>query len=131
MARNQKTIPFGKEIKKGSVGSILAKLFREIMDYIGMDGTRFDDLIRRYIQKALLDPNRVERATARASLGKDLLKVSMTWKTFIKGLAFLNVLRFELIIKLYHANGKMTEHHLPISLDEIDFENIDKDDGDD
>lgn len=131
MARKQKVIPFGKEITKGSVGSILSRFFRNIMHSIGVEQGRFDDLIRRYIQKALLDPNRVERATARASLGKDLLKISMTWKTFIKGLAFLNVLKFELSMRLYHANGKVTDHRLDVVLDEIDFENIDKDGADD
>ena len=131
MARKHQTLPLTQEIVSGSVGGLLAALWRRIMHDIGLtDLARYNALMERYVQKALLDPNRVEKATARASLSKELLKVSMTWKTFIKGLSFLNVIKFELKIKLHHANGKTTEHNLNVALEDIEIFGSEKDDDD-
>ena len=129
MSRKHRIVPIDQPIKTGSVGGILANIWRKIMHELGLkDLDRYNALMERYIQRALIDPNRVEKASARASLGKELLKESMTWKTFIKGLNFLNVLKFELRIRLYHTNGKVTDHQLNVSLDEIDPDDSESDD---
>lgn len=131
MARKHQTLPITQEITSGSVGGLLAALWRKILHDIGLkELDRYNSLMERYVQKALLDPNRVEKATARASLSKELLKVSMTWKTFVKGLSFLNVIKFELKIKLFHANGKMTEHALNVALEDIEVFGSEKDEDD-
>lgn len=128
-ARKHKTLPFGRKIVTGGVGGLLAKFWRTIMFDCGLhDFDRYNDLMARYIQKTYNDPNRNERSSARASLGKELMKDSITWKTFIKGLNFLGVLRFELNITLHHANGKVTQHQVKAILDEVDTEG--DDDGD-
>lgn len=122
-ARKHKVLPFGKDIVTGSVGGLLAKFWRTIMADCGLhDFNRYEYLMARYVQKAYNDPNRNEKASARASLSKELMKDSITWKTFIKGLNFLSVLRFELSITLHHANGKVTQHKVNAILDEIDAE---------
>lgn len=129
MARKHQSTPFSSEIRSGSVGGILAKLWRTIMRDVGLEaGDRYEALMQRYIQKALLDPNRVEKATARASLSKELYKVSMTWKTFIKGLSFLNVVKFSIHIRLHHSNGKVTDHEVIAALEDLEVYGKDEDD---
>ncbi len=131
MTRKHRILPLEQKIASRSVGGLLATLWRNIMHACGLkELDRYNALMERYIQKAFLDPNRVEKASARASLGKELLKDSMTWKTFIKGLNFLNVLKFELTVRLHHANGKVTDHVLHVTLDEVDAYGSEKDDDD-
>lgn len=120
--RKPKTRPFGKDIQSGPPGAILARMYRKILSDLGVTSDRYEALMSRYVAKAHLFPNRKERAAARASLSKELLKEFMTWKTIVKGIMFLAVPKFDLTFKLYHANGKVTEHTLTVVLDE-DIEN--------
>lgn len=123
--RKPKTRPFGKDIQSGPPGAILARMYRKILADLGVTSDRYEALMARYVSKAQLYPNRKEKAAARASLSKELLKEFMTWKTIIKGIMFLAVPKFDMTFKLYHSNGKVTEHTLTVVLDE-DIE----DDGD-
>lgn len=120
--RKSKVKPFGAMLRTGSVGSNLSRLYRSILHDLGIDPSRYDALMTRYIQKAHLDPNRKDKATARAGLSKELLKETMTWKTFVKGLNFLAVVKFDLNISLHHANGKITNHKLSVAMDDMDVE---------
>lgn len=120
VVRRNRVVPFGDSSTRGSVGSLLSKLFQAIMRDLGIEGDRYDGLMRRYIQKSYFDLNRKTKTAARASLSKELLKATMTWKTFIKGLNFLSVVKFELRLKLHHANGKVTQHGLDVVLAEVD-----------
>lgn len=122
LKRKRQVKPFGAEIRTGSVGGILARLYRTILHDLGITTDRYEALMTRYIQKAQLDPNRKDKAAARAGLSKELLKESMTWKTLIKGINFLGVLRIDIRIGLHHANGRVTQHGIDIVLDEVDEE---------
>ena len=122
LSRKRKTLPLRQEIRSGDVNGILARLFRIIVHDLGITDDRYEALMERYIQKSHLDPNRKEKAAARASLSKDLLKEAMTWKTLFKGLDFLAVLKFDLTITLHHRNGRVTHHGTTVVLDEIDPE---------
>lgn len=124
--RKHRVKPFALEIKTGGVGGILARLYRTILHDLGITADRYDALMARYIQKAALDQSRSEKASARASLSKELLKESMTWRTWVKGINFLAVVKFELHVKLHHANGKTTSHNVVVALDEVDPEQPDK-----
>jgi hypothetical protein len=93
-------------------------MYRKILSDLGVTSDRYDALMNRYVAKAQLYPNRKEKAAARASLSKELLKEFMTWKTLVKGIMFLAVPKFDFTIRLYHASGKVTEHSLTVVLDE-------------
>ena len=59
-------------------------------------------------------------------LYEELLKSTMTWKVFIKGLLFINVKKFDIKITLYHANGSITNHNKTVVLDQNeDLTNVD------
>lgn len=119
LKRKSKVQPFGAPIRTGSVGSILAKLYRTILHDLGIDPSRYEALMERYIQRAHMDPNRKAKAAARAGLSKELLKETMTFKTFIKGLLFLAVARVDFKVTLHHANGKITTHEMNVIMDSL------------
>ena len=118
-SRKHKVQPFGVKILTGGIGSILSRLYRTILNDIGMEAGRYDALMQRYILKALQSANRNERAEARMGLSKELLKESMTWKTFIKGIEFLNIEKMELDLLLHHEGNKATRHVLMVTSDDF------------
>lgn len=123
LQRKRKTLPLRQAIRTGDINGILARLYRIIIHQLGIDENRYEALMERYIKKAHLQPNRKEKAAARASLSKDLLKEAMTWKTFFKGLAFLAIWKFDIKLTLYHENGNVTEHVTTVVVGEVDHEN--------
>ena len=116
-ARKPKAQPFGMLIMTGGVESILARLFRVILQDLNVSVDRYDALMIRYIQKAHLDKNRLSRADARVGLSKELLKDRMTWKTFIKGLDFINVTSFEIGFIVNYADGTAGRYTLQVHRD--------------
>lgn len=117
--RKRKSKPFGMEIRTGEVGGILSKLYRQILHDLGITPDRYEALMQRYIKRAHLGPNRNEKAAARAGLSKELLKASMTFKTWIKGIVFLAISKIKITVTLYHENGKVTDHSVTVVLDEL------------
>lgn len=126
MSRRRKPTGF-EAMPSGSVGSILSNLYRKILHDLGITPDRYAALMDRYIRRAYMDPNRKEMATARQTLSKELLKPTMTFKTFFKGLVFLAPKKIEIRIRLWHHNGTVSEHVQTVSPDE-DFDEKDGDD---
>lgn len=122
ISRKSKVKPFGVEISKGPVGSILSNQYRSILFGLGMDAERYDALMTRYIRKALVDSNRRNRADVREGLSEELLKESMTWKTFLKGLKFLNVEEVLFVINLYHGEGLHSRHSVRWKMADLDVD---------
>lgn len=108
--------PYGEEIMTGSSDSILASLFRTILMDLNVTAIRFDRLLERYISNARLPNNIKEASSQRGNLKKELLKSSMSWKVFVKGMVFLNVKRFDISIKLHLSSGLISEHHKSVVL---------------
>lgn len=127
ISRKSKVQRFDKVIRSGNVGGALTSLYRTIMFGLGITADRYDALMARYIQKALFDTSRKEKAMVRIGLSKELLKESMTWKTFVKGIKFLNVPKFELYLTLWQSTGNMTMHSIAVSSDEYDLDKMDTD----
>jgi hypothetical protein len=58
-----------------------------------------------------------DRSRARGNLKKELFKSTMTWRVFVKAMRFLNIPKFELVVRLHHHNNTITEHHMVVALD--------------
>lgn len=110
-------LPFGKEIRTGTTDSILASLFRTVLADLGINVNRFNTLLNKYIVHANIPMNTKEISSVRGNLKKELLKSVMTWKVFVKGLLFLGITKFDITIRLYHANGRITDHAKSVTLD--------------
>jgi len=122
----ENTKPYGDKISSGTSDSVLASLFRTVLDELDINIHRFNILINRYMIKANIPINSEEVSSARGNLKKELLKSTMTWKVFIKGLLFINVKKFDIKITLYHANGSITNHNKTVVLDQNeDLTNVD------
>lgn len=107
----------GQKEEPGKIlGGLLAKIFHEL----DIRGDKYSSLMDSYIERSRSIIHKRQKATIRASISKELLKDSMTWKTLMKGLAFINVQRFTIRLKLYHAVKKATYHEIAVSVDGFD-----------
>lgn len=111
----------GGVAQSGGIDSVLAVLFQKIL----LDLRIRENQFHRLMESFLMNPRNArigdvkDRSRARGNLKKELFKNTMTWRVFIKGMRFLNIPRFELVIRLHHRNHTMTEHNIVVALDEL------------
>jgi hypothetical protein len=131
-----------EEIKGTTISSVLSRLFRRMLVYVAgrydvtaenidniqVDSSEFmrdhiwsskyDQLMHRYLLDArnCIPRNRKEQSSARGNLQKELLKSDMSWKVFMKGLRFLEVLSIDISITLTHSDGKKSTHSTSVNL---------------
>lgn len=110
---------YGEDIKTGTPDSILASLFRTILNDIGMDIYRFNSLLLKYLTRINTELNFREIASIRGNLSNELLKSVMTWKVFMKGLLFLNVQRFIILLTLENDKGELSQHEYHVDMKEF------------
>lgn len=109
--RKHKTLPLNAQIRTGGGGSILARLFRQVCNDIGLvEEDAFDRLIARFVVKAARLPDAAKKMALRQGLSVELKKESITWKTFMRGLEFLSIKAFDLDIILEERNGNTSFH---------------------
>lgn len=106
------------EINSGGTDSILASMFRTIIDEMAMNHIRLQHLMNMWLNdpKNGIPRNIKDQSSARGNLQKELFKTKMSWKVFCKGLRFLNIVRFEFVIRAHHSNGNITEHTKAVNL---------------
>lgn len=93
------------------ISGVLSKLFQNILADIGMKDNRWNYLIGECAKKEVShQDNRRDLASIRGNLNKEFLRPQMTWKVFCKGMMFLRVRRFKLIIIIEHEDGMKTTH---------------------
>ena len=132
MSSKKNPIDLLTEITSGGTDSILASMFRTI-------ATRFNPSLaqwNKWMDTYLLDPsngvnqNRTDISSARGNLTKELFKTSMTWRKFCMCMRFMQITRFDLCIRIHHANGKVTDHikkvNLSVIRDSLEEEGDDK-----
>lgn len=108
--RKHRVRPFNMVIRTGGVGAVLARLIRTIMYDLGIvDQDRYDSLMIRYIQRARFLPDAAKQEAARIGLSKELMKESITWKTLLKGIEFLNVKQVEFTVAI-ERGGVVSDH---------------------
>lgn len=91
---------------------ILTRLWIQILSDRGVTLPRWGSLMADYISDARngIPNNKKDQTSMRGNLTKEFTREQMTWKVFCKGLRFLQVLKIELVIKAYHANGETSLH---------------------
>jgi len=104
-SRKIRVRPFSAILRTGTPGTVLARIYRTVLHDLGVTAERYHALMLRYIAKSVMYANRNEKASTRASLSSELLKESMTWKTFILGLKFLNMDEYTLAVELTRPDG--------------------------
>jgi hypothetical protein len=116
------------EIQPRTSSGILSSLYKSILHTLNITPTKFAYLMEKHMN----DPsnkldlsNRVKMTTYRGNIKKNLLSDKMTWKFFCMGIRFLQIPKFEIVIRLHNHNGHITEHSKMVHLigsEEIDDE---------
>lgn len=117
------TRQLGDIAQTGGIDSILAILFQRILFDLKIRENQF----HRLMESFLMDPRNArlgdvkDRSRARGNLKKELFKNTMTWRVFVKAMRFLNIPKFELVIRLQHRNNTITEHTILVGLDTVEL----------
>lgn len=101
-------------------GKVLSNLLRGIFFEKRVVDDKYNELMNNFIDSSRTVIHKRQRATIRAQLHKELYKDSITWKTFVKGLLFLQVPKFNIVTRVYHARKFATEHVIQVIIDGID-----------
>lgn len=136
MAEENKTLfrTLSSKIKSKDMGSLLSKLFRQIIKETGLIN-KIGELRDRYVESSKLTEHSKEKTPSQVNtmIGSE----QMSWKTFIDlTVNLLRVKKITIIIKLDHGKNRITQenkitiHELTMKAiddgtfgDDIDFEN--------
>lgn len=101
----------------GSNGT-LSRLFRQMLRDRKIGPEKFGALMHDYLDdpRNRVSNNRKDRTSARGNLGMALAQPKMTWKVFCKGLRFLKVVKIDIAIRAYYANGQEEIHQTSMVL---------------
>lgn len=111
---HQTLIDFGsrKEHRAISPNGILADLYRQMLVDLDIGPGRFSELLRDYVT----DPRNgipqtpKDFTTARGNLTKELSREGMTFKVFLKGLRFLQVMKADVSVRCHYYSGRVSIH---------------------
>jgi hypothetical protein len=95
----------------------LSDLYKKILNNLNIQIVAFNNLVNDYIVDANIPVNLKEVSCVRGNIKKELLKSTMTWKVFIKGLKFVHVKKLKLKVDLHHTLNKTTSHEINVVLD--------------
>jgi hypothetical protein len=103
-----------------NTGVILASIFHRVLLERNITSERFDMYLVDYFANQVNDSDIVVRnvATVRGNVRKECFRDNMTWQVFIKALAFIQIVKFDMEIELIHQYMKPTIHRREIILDE-------------
>jgi hypothetical protein len=117
-------------IQNGSPNAILSRMFKKLCYDRGITPDSFNALLERYIVRSNLPRNLKSISSVRGNLRKELLKDTLSWKVFIKGLCFLNISRFDLVLRVHWGGSdkNIQEFSLPVAIDVNQSFNDEEDD---
>ena len=113
----------------GHPGEILAALFNLLQAQMKESPTEYEQRLTAYVEKTRGQQSKKDKAAARASLSKELQKTTMSWRTFVKGLVFDDVLKYGFNITLFRRMKPPTTHGVTVNLD--DYKETTDDEGED
>ena len=98
--------------KTYGANGVLSRLFRQMLHDLNITGPRFGNLLYDYITDSRhgVPNNKKDQTSIRGNLTKEFARPQMTWKVLCKALRFLQIVKIDLVIKAYHANGKTSLH---------------------
>ena len=108
--------PYGVQILAGSSSSVLASLYRQILEELGIKEAGFSNRLDRYIAREhraghITDPN-----SKRGNLFNELMQTTMTWTAFGSGLIILGVKHLKLSLIITTADNVSSLHEVEADL---------------
>jgi hypothetical protein len=111
---HQTLIDFGsrKDHREVAPNVILADLYRRMLVDLDIGPGRFSDLLNDYVTDPRngVPPTPKDFTTARGNLTKELSRDGMTFKVFLKGLRFLQVMKVDFSVRCHYYSGRVSIH---------------------
>lgn len=106
--------------KESDKPSDLSTFFRQIQYDLGIGITKYEELLESYMRREKLVVDLRNKTNVRGYLKKDFSSPKMTWRTFMKTLVFLCVIRAEIKITLTNSRGSVSSHSYTILLGDLE-----------
>lgn len=101
-----------KNIRTGEPDALLAGIWRQVMRDYEMDESRLDDLVSEFARKmTFMDAEK--QMQYRGNVISDLVSEKMSWRTFLRGLRAIGVMKMDFNLTLHHLHFA-TEHSMLI-----------------
>ena len=102
------TAPDKHQSKTYGGNGVLSRLWRLILLDLRVGPVEFGNMLHEYITNPIngVAGNRKAQISHRGNLTKEFARPQMTWKVFIKGLRFLNILKVRITLELYYSNTR-------------------------
>lgn len=111
--------------RMGGSGSVLSKLFGKMVCDMGYENlSKWNTLMHKYLtdRRNAIPQNKKDLSSARGNLHKELMKGHMSWNVFVKGMRFLDLKGYEIIVYGHHRDGSVTMHSETVGLgDRIEY----------
>lgn len=105
--------------RMGGSGSVLSKMFGKMVCEMGYDDlSKWNTLMHKYLtdRRNAIPQNKKDLSLARGNLHKELMKGHMSWNVFVKGMRFLDLKGYEIVIYAHHRDGTITRHSETVGL---------------
>lgn len=114
------------EEKDNKEPSVLSIFFNGILHQLGVGVTMFESLLEQYMRREKIVINLQNKTHYRGYLKKDFSAPKMSWKSFVKGLIFLCVVKMDMEATLRFKRDQLRTHTYQVILGDIEdyFEEI-------
>lgn len=110
-----------EEIEKDpKAPSELSAFFKGILHNLGVGLTLFETLLEQYMRREKITVNLRNMTHIRGYLKKDFFAPKMSWKSFVKGMVFLCVLKMDMETTLKLKKDQLTTHRYSVLLGDIE-----------
>lgn len=110
-----------EEIEKDpKAPSELSVFFKGILHNLGVGLTLFETLLEQYMRREKITVNLRNMTHIRGYLKKDFFAPKMSWKSFVKGMVFLCVLKMDMETTLKLKKDQLTTHRYSVLLGDIE-----------
>lgn len=100
--------------------SALSIFFKGIMHNLGVGLTLFESLLEQYMRREKITVNLRNMTHIRGYLKKDFFAPKMSWKSFVKGMVFLCVLKMDLEATLKLRKDQISIHNYQVLLGDLE-----------
>lgn len=116
----EKAHSLNQDIPVSGVNSVLAKFYRKIIRELGVTHEAITPMLDRMLRNRFgQQPLTLREFTsARGNLMKELMRPTMSWKVFCKGLRLLGVTAFKIELTLTHPKKVATLHFVNVVITE-------------
>lgn len=100
--------------------SQLSMFFHAILHDLGITANIFEKLLRSYMVRSRIPVTAANRTQVRGNLKKELMGPDLSWKGFVKGMCYLCVTEFEILVTITLKNGRCSHHIRTFALNEME-----------